>query len=223
MATEDRAGDVAAYDAYCDAASGAPEAGCSCGWQGEADRAEDHDCPLEPADVAPDRGLTSIEICPRCEKPTHPSDSNDDGVCTACLGRDAITPAHDALQRIPALHDFTNLTDAEREQRALIFIALDEVLAARNLFEARMKPLTASCAYPGRMTASMSMLASTLPQAESALRLWAEARGFELRDEVSTYPDDRQIRSLSCYGGGDPDRIAWVQWDSEPITKKPGA
>jgi hypothetical protein len=50
MATGDRNSDTAVYDALCDATD-PPEAGCSCGWKGDADAAEDHDCSLPDHDV----------------------------------------------------------------------------------------------------------------------------------------------------------------------------
>lgn len=45
MATGDRNGDAAVYDALCDDLN-PPEAGCSCGWRGNADSADDHGCTL---------------------------------------------------------------------------------------------------------------------------------------------------------------------------------
>lgn len=33
-----------------------------------------------------------IDHCPRCRLPAHASETNDDGVCAACLGDEAVRP-----------------------------------------------------------------------------------------------------------------------------------
>lgn len=35
---------------------------------------------------------TPVDHCPRCRLPAHASETNDDGVCAACLGDEAIAP-----------------------------------------------------------------------------------------------------------------------------------
>jgi hypothetical protein len=40
-----------------------------------------------------EHGAPMLPVCPECRRPTHASESNDEGVCERCLGDDAIRPS----------------------------------------------------------------------------------------------------------------------------------
>jgi hypothetical protein len=61
---------------------------CGCGAQRFTERL------VNRVEWSPWCTLASIQFerCARCGTPTHPGESNDDGVCMRCLGDDAVLP-----------------------------------------------------------------------------------------------------------------------------------
>lgn len=123
---------------------------------------------------------------------------------------------HTERQAIPVVKDTAG------DQIAAILRVLDATLAAKKQLDAlvaalpSVEVLGSVRMYPGSADVAASFMARNVPQAEYALRLWASANGFEMREEASTYLDnDHRIRSLNVYYGRD--RIAWVQWPAEPV------
>lgn len=61
--------------------------------------------PSELQDPFGQHDVLIVERCTKCSKPTHASESNDDGVCVECLGDEAITPSDDDERDAPEIID----------------------------------------------------------------------------------------------------------------------
>jgi hypothetical protein len=68
----------------------------------------------------------AVPRCPRCQQPTHASESNDDGVCAKCLGNTAIRPMLEGDELDAAI------------RRARLDTSLDLVAAKRVVLSAHL-------------------------------------------------------------------------------------